>query len=66
MQYTIIQGEKKMFEMELSDHKSELMTKEKELSALREDKRLLTKQFRQKKEGPQKRQQFLQKVSSFV
>lgn len=50
-----------MLEME---YKSGLMVKEKEISTLREDNLLLAKQFRQKKEGFQKRQQFLQKVSS--
>ena len=48
-----------MLETELSG----LTIKEK---ALREDNRLLEKQFRQKKERHQKRQQFLQKVSSSV
>ena len=36
---------------------------EKEILALSEENELLVKQFRQKKEGHQKRQQLLQKVS---
>ena len=40
-----------------------LMLKEKEIS---KENRLLAKQFRQKKEGHQKRQQFLQKVSTYT
>ena len=44
----------------LSEYKSELMVKDKELSALQEDNRLLAKQFRQKKEAEKKRWQFLQ------
>ena len=44
----------------LSEYNSELMVKNKELSALQEDNRLLAKQFRQKKEAEKKRLQFSQ------
>ena len=60
--------ESKLMLKEISTLKAEceskLMLKENEISTLKEDNRLLAKQFRQRKEGHQKRQQFLQKVSS--
>jgi len=49
-----------MLGKELSENKSELIVKDKELSTLREDNRLLAKQFRQKKEAQKKREQFSQ------
>ena len=42
------------------------MIKDTELSKLKEDNKLLAKQFREKKEAQKKRQQFLQVVSSFI
>ena len=44
----------------LSEYNSELMVKDKELSTLQEDNRLLAKQFRQKKEAERRRWQFSQ------
>jgi len=49
-----------MLDKELLENKSELIVKDKELSTLREDNRLLAKQFRQKKEAQTKREQFSQ------
>ena len=49
-----------MLSKKLSEYKSELTVKDKELALLREDNRLLGKQFRQKKEAERKRQQFSQ------
>ena len=55
-----------MLGKELSENKSELIVKDKELSTLREDNRLLAKQFRQKKEAQKRREQFSQVVTSYV
>ena len=40
------------------------MVKDKELLTLREDNRLLAKQFREKKEAQKKREQFSQVISN--
>ena len=51
-----------MLGKKLSEYNSERMVKDKELSALREENRLLAKQFRQKKNAEKKRQQFSQVI----
>ena len=58
------QGEIELLSKKLSDNNSQLMIKDKELLTLREDNRLLVKQFRQKKEAQKKREQFSQVVIS--
>ena len=44
----------------LSEYNSELMVKDKELSTMQKDNRLLAKQFTQKKEAEKRRRQFSQ------
>ena len=51
-----------MLGKKLSEYISELMVKDKELSRLREENKLLAKQFRQKKNAEKKRQQFSQVI----
>lgn len=53
-----------MLQKEMLENQSELMIKDRELSKLKEDNKLLAKQFREKKESQKKRQQFFSQVVS--
>ena len=52
-----------MLQKEVSENQSELMMKDREVLKLKENNKLLAKQFREKKEFQRKRQVFSQVIS---